>query len=72
MKKLFGRFFFTVVKIKDKDIDGVIIKLHEEITGPGATAERFDYIGCKLAESSCDHSDVALRIFYENKEEYQL
>ena len=68
MNSLFGRFLFSVVEINDSDIDSVIIKLHEEISNARGNVVSVDFIGYKMANNRQNYSDVALDIYYANRE----
>ena len=68
MNKLFGRYLFSIVEINDDDIDSVIVKLHEEISDGKGKVTRVEFIGYKIANNSQNYSDIALDIYYANRE----
>lgn len=68
VKKLFGRYLFSIVEINDDDIDSVIVKLHEEISDGKGKVTRVEFIGYKIANNRQDYSDIALDIYYANRE----
>lgn len=68
MEKLFSGYLFSIVEINDDDIDGVIVKLYEEISDARGYPVRVEFIGYKIANNRQDYSDIALDVYYRNRE----